>query len=220
MTTWTMQVRGVRRLRQRLAFTVAHFSRLVWWSTIVVIPVFLLAIAVSVGGESVYFYTMYSAAMIMALFQSSEQFVNTTIDFDKDAGKLTATYHMGDPTLYGNERQVTVSFEDVKAARFLPSTNQTLVRLSHEKPFAEGTAFLAPPEIEERFRNSLRRHDVSIQRDRGEESTRWVRGRCVVTALTLGAIPVSAVFIWPVYYSWAILLVLVLQSIVLLMQGW
>lgn len=220
VTTWTMQVRGLRRLPHRLVYNIADFSRLFWWSTAVVIPAVLLAVGEFGGGGLIYFYTMYCAVMMMVVSQSSERFVNTTIELDQDTGTLAVTYHMSDPTIFANGHEVTVSFDDVEAARFLSLAGHTMVRLYYGKSFAEGTAFLVPPDREYQFRDSLQRHNVSIRGESGADATGWVWGRCVVTALLLGAIPVSGVFIWPIQYSWAVLLVLVLHAIMLPMQGW
>lgn len=215
-----MQVRGLRRLPHRLVFNIADFSRLLWWSTVAVVPAVLLATAVFVGNGLIYFYTMYCAGLMMVVSLSSERFTNTTVEFEQDAGELAATYHMGDPTIFATGHEVTVSFDDVEAARFLSLAGHTMVRLYYGKAFAEGTAFIVPSNIEYQFRDALQRHNVSIRGDPGADSTGWVWGRCVVTALLLGLIPVSAVFIWPIQYSWAVLLVLVLHAIVLPMQGW
>jgi hypothetical protein len=220
VTTWTMQVRGFRRLPHRLVFNIADFSRLLWWSTVAVIPAVLLATAVFVDDKLIEAYSMFCAGMIMVHSQTSERFVNTTIELDQDAGTLAVTYHMSDPTIFANGHEVTVSFDDVEAARFLSLAGHTMVRLYYGKSFAEGTAFLVPPTIEDQFRDSLQHHNVSIRGKSGADATGWVWGRYVVTALLLGVIPVSAMFIWPIQHSWAVLFVLFLHSIVLPMQGW
>lgn len=220
VTMWTMQARGLRRLPHRLVFNIADFSRSLWWSTVTVVPVVLLAVGVFGGDKLIYFYTMFCAGMMFVISLSSERFVNMTIELDQDAGELAATYYMGDPTIWTNDHEVTVSFEDVEAARFMSLAGHTMVRLYHKKSFAEGTAFLVPPNKKYQFRDSLQRHNVSIHGESGADATGWVWVRCVVTALLLGVIPVSAVFIWPIYYSWAVLLVLVVHAIMLPMQGW
>lgn len=116
VTTWTMQVRGIRKLPQRLLFNIADFSRLLWWSTVAVVPAVLLTTAVFVGDFFIYVYSMYSAVMMMGVSQASERFINTTVKFDQDVGELVATYRLGKPNLGRNEREVTVSFEDVEVA--------------------------------------------------------------------------------------------------------
>lgn len=221
VTTLTTQLSGFRKLPQRLLFNIADFSRSLWWSTCAIIPATLLTIAVFVGDGSSYFYSMYCAVMMMFLSQSSERFINTTIEFAQDAGELVTTYHLGDPTLFRSDQEATVSLEDVGTARFLSLTGQTMIRLYYQKSFtAKPTAFLIPPGKDWQFREFIQRHNISIRGEAGADSTGWVWGRYVVTALLLGVIPVCGVFIWPVQYSWGVLLALTVNSIFLLRQGW
>lgn len=219
LTTWRAQVRGARAFPRRFLCNVADFSRPLWWATAFAVPAVLLAVGVVGGGGLVYFYTMYSAVVLMALFQTSERFADTSVELDPAAGELGVTYHMGDPSLFRGGREVTVSLGEVGSARFLSVGDGTMVRLHHGKPFAGGTAFLVPPESERRLRDALREHGVAIRDETGAGVPGWVMSRGVVTALLLGVMPVAAVFVWPVYYSWATVLVLVLNGAFLLRQG-
>lgn len=215
---WSMRLRGTRKLPQRLIFNIASYSRFLWWSTVAVIPATLLISAIAVGESVIYIYTMYCAAMIMVISGTSERFIDTDIYFKESVGEIIVSYHFGDPTLFSSGHQSTVSFEDIDYARFLRLSGQTLVLLRPGKPFAEGAAFLVSSHVEPELRKSLKRNCVSIQGEAGDDSTWWVWTRCAVTALLLGLIPVCVMFIWPVYYSWAIILVILLHLFLILMQ--
>ncbi|WP_396612150.1 hypothetical protein ACH9L7_02360 [Haloferax sp. S1W] len=220
VTSWTTGLNGLRSLPYRVVFNGADFGRLMWWLVFVVIPVCLLSVALLIGGKTAFFYSMYSAIMMVAILQTSERFIKMTVELDQDTGDLVSTYHMGEPTLFRSDQDVATSFNDVEAARFLSLADQTMVRLYNEKSFTnKPTAFLIPSDIERHFRDSLQRHDVSIRGEPDGNATRWVWGRFVATVLLLGIIPLSAVFIWPAG-SWPFLLALVVNSVFLIRQGW
>ncbi|ELZ95836.1 hypothetical protein C440_06087 [Haloferax mucosum ATCC BAA-1512] len=219
--TWTTQLRGFRGLPLRHLFNVADFSRSLWWSALTVVPLVLLVVAVVVGDETNYFYSMYAAVMILFLSQMSERFIHTTIEFGRETGELETTYHLGNPSLFRGGEQTTILLEDVEAARFLSFAGHTMVRLHHPRAFStKPTAFLIPPDKDWEFRRVLKRHDVSIDGAPEGDSTDWVWGRCAVTGVFLGILPVCAAFIWHPAYSWSVLLVLFVNAIFLLRQGW
>lgn len=220
VVSWTTEFSGLRRLPYRVVFNGTDFSRLIWWLVFVVIPISLLSIAVIIGSETTFFYGMYSAIMMIAILQTSERFIKMTVELDQAAGELVSTYHMGEPTLFRSDQDVATSFDDVRAARFLSLADQTMIKLYNEKSFTDKpTAFLIPSDVEKQFRDSLQRHDVSIWGKSDGSVTRWAWGRFVATALLLGIIPLSTVFIWPAG-SWPFLLALVVNSVFLLRQGW
>ncbi|ELZ79698.1 hypothetical protein C455_08937 [Haloferax larsenii JCM 13917] len=191
-----------------------------WWLVFFVIPLSLLSVAVLIGGETAFFYSMYSAIMIMGILQTSERFIKMAVELDHTSGDLVSTYHMGNPTLFRSDRDVATSLNDVEEASFLSLADQTMVRLYHEKSFTDKpTAFFIPSDVEKQFQNSLHRHDVTIRKKLDEDTNRWVWGRFVATALLLGIMPFSAIFIWPAA-SWPFLVSLVVNSVFLVRQGW
>ncbi|AFK21190.1 hypothetical protein HFX_6063 (plasmid) [Haloferax mediterranei ATCC 33500] len=220
VTTWTAQIGGLRKLPQRIAFNSIDFGRLLWWTVFAVVPAVLLAFGSLVSDKGTYAYHMYCAFLMTATLQSSERFISMTAKLDQGAGELVSTYHMGEPTLFRSDEDVSTSFEDVESARFVTLADQTVVRLYYRNSFTnKPTVFLVPSDIEDQFRESLRQHDVSIRGESEEDSTGWVWVRFVITVLLLGVIPVSAVFIWPVG-SWVYVLAFIINSIFILRQGW
>jgi hypothetical protein len=233
---WTTEFRGPRNLVHRLVFTFADFGMWLWGFWLAILPATLLLTAVAVGqsalgdatvgvgdgtvgGLAVYCYTMYVAVMILSVLQTSERFTNTSVEFDSERGKIVAEHRPGKPSLFGSEHEVTASFDEVESARFLSLAGQTLLLLSYKKLFASGTAFLVPSEKERVVRDSLRRHDVSIREAEASASTGWVWRRLAVTVLLLGVIPTIGIFVWPVHLSWAVILVLGVNSVLLSIQG-
>lgn len=233
---WTTELRGPRKLVDRLFFNFADLGTWLWrfWLAILPATLFLTAVVVretalgdatvgvgggTVGGLAVYCYTMYVAVMILSVLQTSERFTNTSVEFDSERGKLVAEHRPGKPSLFGSEHEVTASFDGVESARFLSLAGQTLLLLSYKKLFASGTAFLVPSEKERVVRDSLRRHDVSIQGTEASASTGWVWRRLAVTVLLLGVIPTIGIFVWPVHLSWAVIIVLGVNSVLLSVQG-
>ncbi|MGB9955063.1 hypothetical protein ACOZ4B_01495, partial (plasmid) [Haloferax prahovense] len=104
--------------------------------------------------------------------------------------------------------------------RFVTFGDQTAVRLYYGKSFVnKPTMFLVPDEVDSQFRETLRRHDVSMSADSTPKSADWVWVRFVVTALVLGAIPLGTVFVWPAG-SVPFLLAVFGHAAFVLRQGW
>jgi hypothetical protein len=220
VATWTAQSSGLRRLPLRIAFSVADSSRLLWWLAFVIIPAALLAFAVTAGDKAWYVYSVYCGFLLMLISGRSERFINMTAELDQVAGEVEVIYHMGCPTLFRSDKHGSASFEDVESARSLSLGDQTMVRLHYKTSYTgKPTAFLVPPDIEPRFREALRHHSVSIRGDSEGKTTAIAWGRFVVTVLSLGVLPVTALFLKPVY-SWPVLLALVVNSVFLTRQGW
>lgn len=217
-TTWRTELRGLRNLPRRLVLTVTDVGRALWWSTFVVVPTVLLAAAAVAGDGPVYGYAMYAAAGLFVVSQTSERFVDASVELDDAAGVLAVTYHMGDPSLFAGGHEASVSFDDVTTARVLRLADHTVVRLRHERPLAPGATALVPPDATAELHRSLRRHGVPV-RGPTDAAAPWVWGRCAVTALALGVAPIGVAIAWPLRYSWAVLLVLVLHAVVLPLQG-
>lgn len=217
-TTWTTECRGLRRLPQRLRFTIADFSRRLWWTTVVLLPVALLAGVLLVGELFVYLYFGYAAVLLMTLSMTSERFCRTTVELDHGTGELAVTYHMGEPSLFGGDRTETLSLTEVDAARLVAFGSQTLVKANREGSFGTEATVVVPNAVADRLRDALGRHDVAL-----DEQTLtpfgWVHARCLVTAVTLGAIPLVGLVVWPAPYAWMYLLVVLLHAVVLPRQG-
>ncbi|KAB1190414.1 hypothetical protein GJR96_15660 [Haloferax sp. MBLA0076] len=220
VTTWTTNQSGLERFPHRLWFNVADFGRLLWWSMFAVVPAVLFAGVVFFDDGLIESYNLFCAGMMMFLVQMSERYINTTIEFEQDDGSIETTFHMGDPTLFRSDQEATVPLEDVEAAQFLSLARQPMVRLHYKKTFSvKPSSFLIPQDKESQFREFLQRHNVSVHGESETNSTHWVWGRFVVTALFIGVIPLCAMFVWPIQYSWAVLLVLTVTSFFLVRQG-
>lgn len=218
-TTWEIQIPGLWVLPRRVVLTIADFSRSLWWTMVVGVPAILLLGGMLRGGLFAYGYFMYCAGMMMLLSQTSERFFDTTVAVDWDAGELAATYHMGSPSVFSTDHEVNASLDEVDAARFHSVGDTAMVRLYHGKLFATATAFPIPPESERRFRELLRRHDVEVRGEPTADSSSWVWGRTLITVLVVVVGPIAGVFVWPVQYAWAVLVVLALHAVVLPLQG-
>ncbi|SEM04453.1 hypothetical protein [Haloferax larsenii] len=220
MMTWTTDLSGFERFPHRLWFNVADFGRVLWWSMFAVVPAALFGGVVLFDDALIEPYNLFCAVMILFLIQMSERYINTTIEFEQDDESIETTFHMGEPTLFRSDQEATVPLEDVESARFLSLAGQPMVRLYYKKTFSvKPSSFLVPPDKESEFREFLQRHNVSVHGESESNSTRWVWGRFVVTALFIGVVPLTAMFIWPIQYSWAVLLVLTVTSIFLVRQG-
>ncbi|GGC66325.1 hypothetical protein [Haloferax sulfurifontis] len=217
---WTADVSGLRGLPMRIAFNGVDFGRVLWWSVFAVAPLALLIFGALAGDRDPFVYSMYCAVILTAVLQSSERFVRTSVTVDGDAGELESTYHMGDPSLFRSDEDVTTSLADVEAARFVTLGNRTAARLYYEKSFVnKPSMFLVPDGVESRFRETLRRHDVSIRSDSTPKSADWVWVRFAVTALFFGAIPLGTVVVWPAG-SVPFLLAVFGHAAFVLRQGW
>lgn len=219
MIEWEIESSGFQEFPHRFVINIADFSPLLWWSTVVAIPVITYSASVLVWNDLVYFYTMYSAVIIMAILQTSERFANMEVEYEHSQGCLTVTYNMGEPSLFA-EQERTVSLEDIDEARFMSLFGRSVVRLCNEGLFTYGATILVPPGADGQFRDSLHNHGISIKKDSVGNIPAWVWGRCSVTVLLLGVLPVYVILVWPVAYSWAVLLVLLVYSIYLSRQGW
>ncbi|MFK8215211.1 hypothetical protein [Haloferax volcanii] len=218
--TWTAEVSGLRGLPTRVAFNGVDFGRVLWWSLFAVVPVALLIVGVFVGDRGLFSYSVYAVVMLTATLQFSERFIRMSVAVDDDAGELESTYHMGDPSLFRSDEDVTTSLSDVDSARFVTLGDRTAARLYYEKSFVnEPSMFLVPDGVKARFREVLRRHDVSISADSTPKSVDWVWVRFAVTALFFGAIPLRTVFVWPAS-SVPFLLAVFGHAAFVLRQGW
>ncbi len=220
VVTWTAGMAGLRELPKRIAFNGVDFGRVLWWSVFAVAPVALLIFGALAGDSGPFVYSMYCAVVLTAVLQSSERFIGMRVAVDGDDGELESTYHMGDPSLFRSDEDVTTSLSDVETARFVTFGDQTAVRLYYGKSFVnKPTMFLVPDEVDSQFRETLRRHDVSMSADSTPKSADWVWVRFVVTALVLGAIPLGTVFVWPAG-SVPFLLAVFGHAAFVLRQGW
>lgn len=220
VVAWTAGMAGLRELPWRVAFNGIDFGRVLWWSVFGVVPAALLTFGALAGDRAPFVYSMYCAVVLTAVLQSSERFIGMSVALDGDAGELESTYHMGDPSLFRSDEDVTISLADVETVRFVTIGNRTAVRLYYEKSFVnKPSMFLVPDEVESQFREALRRYDVSISADSALKSADRVWGRFAVTALFLGAIPLGTVFVWPAG-SVPFLLAVFGHAAFVLRQGW
>ncbi|RDZ62218.1 hypothetical protein C5B90_17735 [Haloferax sp. Atlit-12N] len=211
---------GLRELPKRIACNGIDFGRVLWWSVFAVVPVALLIFGALAGDSGPFVYSMYCAVVLTAVLQSSERFIGMRVAVDGGDGELESTYHMGDPSLFRSDEDVTTSLSEVETARFVSLGERTAVRLYYGKSFVnKPTMFLVPDEFEPRFRETLRQYDVSISTDSTPKSADWVWVRLAVTALLLGAIPLGTVFVWPAG-SVPFLLAVVGHAAFVLRQGW
>ncbi|ELZ69250.1 hypothetical protein C5B91_16120 [Haloferax sp. Atlit-10N] len=211
---------GLRELPWRVAFNGVDFGRVSWWGVFAVAPAALLTFGALAGDRAPFVYSMYCAVILTAVLQSSERFIGMSVALDDDAGELESTYHMGDPSLFRSDEDVTTSLADVETARFVTIGDRTVVRLYYEQSFVnKPSMFLVPDEFEPRFRETLRQYNVSIRVDSTLKSADRVWGRFAVTALFLGAIPLGTVFVWPAG-SVPFLLAVFGHAAFVLRQGW
>jgi hypothetical protein len=227
VTTWKTETRGLRNLPRRLLYTVADLSQSLWWSTFVIVPSALLTVGVVVGNETIYFYAMFCAAMMLALWQLSGRFVGATVELDGGAGELSVTSShgghsvttsFGNPTPLRSNYEETVSLDGVETAQFLSLADRTLVQLHHEKRFANRTSVPVPAEEKQRFRRVLQQYDVSSSEETA--TPRWAWTRLGVTTLLIWVIPIAGIFVWPIANFWGIFLVHLIGGVSLLRRGW
>lgn len=213
---WRARAVGPRRLYARLLFDLADFGAWTWRVFVVGVPAVTFAVGWVFGGELVYPFTMYAAVTLLFVFQTTERFVDTEVELRPNRGELTARYNLGDPTLFGNGHETTVSLADVEAARFLNLAGRRLVLFEQTNPFAQGTAFLVPTDAEPTLRDALADHGATVSDD---ETTGWVRRRVAVTLSAVVVAPLAALVVWPVVYSWPLALVTVVVLVTVLNQG-
>jgi hypothetical protein len=132
---------------------------------------------------------------------------------------MAVSYPMGDPTMYGNNHETTLEFDDLERVRLFSFGDDTLVRLDQKRSFAEGSAFLIPQESKSRFCKILRQQGISIQERTRSESADWIRKRSVVTTLLFFVIPMAGFVIWPIRVLLPYLLVVLVNLSLAALQG-
>lgn len=194
--TWTVEHRGLRRLPLRLVCAI-QYGRRVWLVGAVAPPV-LLALTVLVHPVVAIFLSTVCTAYWFTYLQETSMFTNTTVRLAPADQRIEITTRGGDHPLSNGGSEEVIDLTEVKQAALRQVDGQPLVKFRYDNPLSVSPLMIpvSPTHVDD-VRRSLAAREIPL-RDRVRDGTNEgaVRRRILVTACSLGIVPLVAGVRW------------------------
>lgn len=196
---WTVEHRGLRRLPQRLSYTIQDGKTL--WHVAVAVPPLLLVLAALVDARITLVLIGFCGLFWLTYLGSSRAFTNTTIRLDPADGSINVQIHGGDHPFSPSGSEHEIELDDVERAEFRRVGAWVVVKLAYEFSMSvDPRTLLVPPDRVPAVRNALARHEIPVRDRLGDGTGRsavWLR--YVGTTFSLVLVPMIAGLRWPEY---------------------